>query len=190
MRDSLHPLVPVLIHEVVDKATRRFREVAVDVAGFVESFHLRDEENLLLIGREHKAINAILNLRHATAVGTVGVHGENLHCITLAIEECNFLAAINPHGVLLRRSCASDACRLRAIYIHHPKLAVRLILLYAFIAYAIKNTRAVGRQLRVGDTAKRKEQLGSKFAIFHRHLRALNDRSLVVGSGIVACSSS
>ena len=85
MRDCLHPLIPVLIHEVVDKATRRFREVAVDVAGFVESFHLRDEENLLLIGRKHKTINAILNLRHAAAVGSVGIHSENLHCIALAI---------------------------------------------------------------------------------------------------------
>ncbi len=99
MRHFSHPFIPVLIHEVVDDASRRLGKIRINILGGAGIFHIGYHQHLTLIGRELEAKHSALHAAHTLAVGAVGIHHPYLGLVAVGIKERDFLAAVDPHAL-------------------------------------------------------------------------------------------
>ncbi len=75
MRHALHPVVPVLVHQVVHHAAAGSRQVGILLSRLLAALHAADEKNLLAVGRDHKALDGFLlvgDLCHPSPIGIDG----------------------------------------------------------------------------------------------------------------------
>ena len=166
VRNLLDPLVPVLVHEVVDDAAGSLVEVGVDVRSLLAVFHIADEEDMFLVGREEESVYPFLVVAYLTGVAAVGLHDPQLRVAALAREVGNLFAAVYPHGVTLRLGGAGNLTFVLSVDVHHEQLAVALVLLHVLVGYPKQDFALVGRNHGVAHPAERHEHLGSHDAVF------------------------
>ena len=102
MGDFSHPLIPVLIHHVVDDTAGCFRKVGIKILGFAGELESGDKDDFLFVGREEEAFDTFFKRCHLFAVASVGVHDPKLaFAVGIGIGECYLLALIDPHEIAL-----------------------------------------------------------------------------------------
>ena len=160
----------MLVHHVVIKLTCGLIQVGINVLYRLAILDLRDHDHALLVGREHKALDAILDIADAVAATAVGVHCPQLWCLALAfltIDKGDLLATINPHIVALAVRSVGDLAGILAVNVHDPQVAVALVGSDVIIGHAIEHLLAIGRHLGSTHAAQLIEEFGSELFLFH-----------------------
>ena len=83
MGDGLYPLIPVLVHQVGDDASRGLRQVGVNLLRALAEGDLLDVGSLLLIGGEEVVGETAFDVGHLTAICPIGSHRPDLRCTAL-----------------------------------------------------------------------------------------------------------
>ena len=170
MRDGGYPLVPVLVHHVVKELTGGLVQIRIDVLSRLAILHWRNQEHTFLIGREHKALDTLLEVAHTAAPATIGIHRPQLGRFVLTIlgvDKGNLLAAIDPHIVTLATGSIGDLACILTVDIHHPQVAVALVGSDIIIGNAVEDSLAVRRHLRSTHTAQLIKEFGSELFLLH-----------------------
>ena len=74
VRGTGHPFIPMLIHQVGDDDTRRFRQVGIFLGSALFGLHLCYEKQLLAVGRERITFDVTVILRQLFASAAVRIH--------------------------------------------------------------------------------------------------------------------
>ncbi len=124
MRNLGHPLVPMLVHQVVNYSTRSLGEVGIYILGCLRIFNIGNHHYVLFIGRDEEAVDSVLDIADTLTIVAVGIHNPHLVDTVIRIKECNLSTAVNPHGIVFRLRCTCQALDIAAVDIHYIEVAV------------------------------------------------------------------
>ncbi len=103
MGHTFHPLVPVLVHEVINYASGGARQIRIAIGSSDRCLHPFDEKYLFAIGREGKSFNFLLQIRQLPHASPVGIYAPYLGAARLIAQEGNFLPSLDPLRITLLR---------------------------------------------------------------------------------------
>ena len=179
MRSGCHPFVPMLVHQVGNDDTGCLGQVGMLVGGALHGFYLRNEKQLLAVGRESESFDVSLVPGELFAFRTVRVHLPHLAAAAFVAEESDFLAVFNPDGLAFLPAVAGDLSVAAAIGIHDKQLVVALVFRYAVIGYRVSNLFLVGRYGYAADTAHCPKRFGRHALTFNLYIRSFDKRSVL-----------
>jgi hypothetical protein len=131
--DFGHPLVPVLVHEVVDYTAGGIGQVFIEVLGLAHELDGGDDHDFLFVRREKEAFHAFFKFGHLFAGAAVGVHDEELGNTFYCVGEGDLSAFVDPDEIAFRAGCAGDALQVGTVGVHDVEVGIAAVLLYAFI---------------------------------------------------------
>ncbi len=140
-----NPFIPVLVHQIVDDAACGHRQIRICILGCAGIFHVGYQYHVLAVGGEKKSAYAALYRAYGLAAAAIGVHHPQLGLAVDRAYKRYALAAVDPHGAVLRAGSGGQALGFAAVCVHDIEIQIALVLFYALVAYAIEHFGAVGR---------------------------------------------
>ncbi len=119
MGHTFHPLVPVLVHEVINYASGGARQIRIAIGSSDRCLHPFDEKYLFAIGREGKSFNFLLQIRQLPHASPVGIYAPYLRGACLVAQESDLLSAFDPLGVALLRVGDGELFLSGAVTLHN-----------------------------------------------------------------------
>ena len=166
VRDVLHEMVPVAVHQAFNGAGRGFFQIGVDVHGLFRDLEFRDIHHVFPTGVELEFRDATRHVAHLAGTGAVGVHDVDL----AALEVGDALAAVDPAGVGNALRGVGQLPVAAAVDVHHEEIAVAAVFFNRSIGHAIEDFLAVGRDLQVGDLAQLVHDFGREMSVDDRDI--------------------
>ncbi len=160
MGHAFHPVVPVLVHEIVDDAARCLRQIGISVGSRLAGLHLLDEEHLFAVGREGEPFNVFLQMGYLRHAAPIGVDAPYLGAARLVAQEGDLLAAVDPLRVALLRVGDGELFFSGAVDVHDKQLSVGFILRDAHVGDRIDEPVPVGRERGASHPAEAIEHFG------------------------------
>ena len=152
MGNGLYPLIPVLIHQVGDDASRGLRQVGVNILRALAEGNLLDVCHLLLIGGEEVVGETTLDVGHLTAIRPIGSHRPDLRCTALRRDIADTTSLLHPACSVHTCYTLRDLTACAPITADGEELGANLILLNIREAYAIDDRLAIWGEGRATDT--------------------------------------
>ena len=154
--------------------------VGMLVGGALHGFYLRNEKQLLPVGRESESFDVSLVPGELFAFRTVRIHLPHLAAAAFVAEESDFLAVFNPDGLAFLPAVAGDLSVAAAIGIHDKQLVVALVFRYAIIRHRIHHFFPVRRYVHTADTSHGPQSFRGHATVFDPDVR-LPDKVLITG---------
>ena len=152
MGDGLYPLVPMLVHQVGDDATRGLRQIRIYLLRTLAEGDLLDISQLGLVRREEVVGEPAFDASHLLAVGAIGCHRPDLRFATLRRDVANATTLLDPAGSVQTGDTLGELTATRAVACDGEEFGADLILLDVGEADAIDDRLTIGREGRSSDT--------------------------------------
>ena len=176
MGDTLHVLIPVTVVQIRHQSTGSLWQVIRVLLDALMVGQLFDEDDMLLIGRELKAVDARLIISELFAVSAIGVHAPHLS----VTQESDLTAVVDPCGIGLALAAGGQQFLVLTVGIHDIEHMVTLIFFYTIVSDVVHDLRTVGRGSIATDTAHRPESLRRQQITFQLDVVLSNWSSHVV----------
>ena len=178
------PLVPMLVHQVVHDDAACLGQVGVFLGRGLHRLYLRDEEQLLAVGAEGKALDASLIVGQLAAVRSVGVHLPHLARAALVAQVGQLFAFLYPYGLVFLPGVLGQLRVAAAVGVHQEDFCVALVLRYTVIAYGISHFGCVGRYSHAADAPHGPQGFGRQPFVLNPDVRAPDEETVFCARGI------
>ena len=108
MRNSLHPFIPVLVHQIVDDNTTGLRQIGMNIRGTLSVFHIGYQQHFSFIGREAEITDIPFTVGETGTGGTIVFHRPQLHTAAFVTQKGDVFAVAHPFGRDFLVGCFSD----------------------------------------------------------------------------------